>query len=103
MEDVALIEYASRSRRHRSRVRQVSSRPRPRCPAKPESIKPMKLWIGTLLMTALLQQPDAETRVINYLKANVKPGQPVIVADLVNRVFKAPDEQQALQRLYNTF
>lgn len=54
-------------------------------------------------MTVLLQQPDAETRVVNYLKANVKPGQPVIVSDLVNRVFKAPDEQQALQRLYNTF
>ena len=46
-------------------------------------------------MSALLQQPDAETRVINYLKANVKPGQPVIVSDLVNKVFKAPDEQQA--------
>jgi thiol-disulfide isomerase/thioredoxin len=63
----------------------------------------MKIWIGTLLMAALLQQPDAETRVVNYLKANVKPGQPVIVSDLVNKVFKAPDEQQALQRLYNTF
>ena len=63
----------------------------------------MKLWIGSLLMAAVLQQPDAETRVVNYLKANVKPGQPVIVSDLVNKVFKAPDEQQALQRLYNTF
>lgn len=54
-------------------------------------------------MAALLQQPDAETRVVNYLKANVKPGKPVIVSDLVNNVFKAPDERQALQRLYNTF
>ncbi len=63
----------------------------------------MKLWIGTVLIAAMLQQPDAETRVVNYLKANVKPGQPVIVSDLVNNVFKAPDEQQALQRLYNTF
>ena len=63
----------------------------------------MKFLSATLLFAALLQQPDAETRVVNYLKANVKPGQPVIVSDLVNRVFKAPDEQQALQRLYNTF
>ncbi len=63
----------------------------------------MKLWTAALLLAALLQQPDAETRVINYLKANVKPGQPVIMADLVNKVFNAPDERQALQRLYNTF
>src|SRR6185436_6844998 len=63
----------------------------------------MKSWIGTLLMAVLLQQPDAETRVVNYLKANVKPGQPVIISDLVNRVFTAPDERQAVQRLYNTF
>jgi thiol-disulfide isomerase/thioredoxin len=63
----------------------------------------MKLLVGTLLMAAVLQQPDAETRVVNYLKANVKPGQPVIISDLVNKVFKAPDERQALQRLYNTF
>jgi thiol-disulfide isomerase/thioredoxin len=63
----------------------------------------MKLWIGTLLIAVLVQQPDAETRVVNYLKANVKPGQPVIISDLVNKVFKAPDERQALQRLYNTF
>jgi len=63
----------------------------------------MKILTSALLLAALLQQPDAETRVVNYLKANVKPGQPVIVADLVNKVFKAPDEQQVLQRLYNTF
>jgi len=63
----------------------------------------MKLWISTLLMAAVLQQPNAETRVINYLKANVKPGEPVVVSNLVNNVFKAPDERQALQRLFNTF
>jgi thiol-disulfide isomerase/thioredoxin len=63
----------------------------------------MKLWIASLLVAAMLQQPDAETRVVNYLRANVKPGQRVVVSDLVNNVFKAPDERQALQRLYNTF
>jgi len=64
----------------------------------------MKLLLHALLVTVLLQQqPDAETRVINYLKANVKAGQPVVMTDLVNKVFKAQDEQQALGRLYNTF
>jgi thiol-disulfide isomerase/thioredoxin len=62
----------------------------------------MKIWMSTFLLAALLQQPDAETRVVNYLKANVKPGQPVIVSELV-KVFKTPAEQQALQRLYGTF
>jgi thiol-disulfide isomerase/thioredoxin len=63
----------------------------------------MKILLTSLLAVALLQQqPDAETRVVNYLKANVKPGQPVIMADLV-KAFKTPDEQQALGRLYNTF
>jgi thiol-disulfide isomerase/thioredoxin len=62
----------------------------------------MKLFLSALLVAALLQQPDAETRVVNYLKANVKPGQPVIVGELV-KAFKTQDEQQALGRLYNTF
>jgi thiol-disulfide isomerase/thioredoxin len=63
----------------------------------------MKAWFVALLAAAVLQQPDPETRVINYLKANVKPGQRVLVSDLVNNVFTTPEERQALQRLYNTF
>ena len=59
----------------------------------------MKQWIGTILLAVLLQQPDAETRVVNYLKANLKPGQPVKPSELVRTVFKATEEQKALQRL----
>jgi len=50
----------------------------------------------------MLQQADTETRIINYLKANVRPGQAVTVADLT-RVFKTPEEQAVLSRLFNTF
>jgi thiol-disulfide isomerase/thioredoxin len=60
-------------------------------------------WIGGILIVALLQQPDAETRVVNYLKANVRRGEPVEVSRLVNDVFKTPEERQVLQRLFNTF
>src|SRR5262245_57132150 len=63
----------------------------------------MSKWIAAMLMTALLVQADAETRIINYLKANVQPGKPVIVSDLVNNVFKTPEERQVLQRLFNSF
>jgi thiol-disulfide isomerase/thioredoxin len=49
------------------------------------------------------QGPDAETRVVEYLKANVKPGQPVVVSDLYNNVFTGPDERAVLNRLFNTF
>src|SRR6187549_1488713 len=60
-------------------------------------------WIGSILIVALLQQPDAETRVVNYLKANVRRGEPVEVSRLVNEVFKTPEERQVLDRLFNTF
>src|SRR5262245_9733753 len=46
---------------------------------------------------------DAETRIVEYLKANVKPGQRVVVSDLYNNVFTAPAEREALGRLFNTF
>jgi thiol-disulfide isomerase/thioredoxin len=49
------------------------------------------------------QGPDAEARVVAYLKANVKPGQPVVVSDLYNNVFTGPDERAVLNRLFNTF
>jgi len=58
--------------------------------------------MSVVLLSALLQQADPETRIVNYLKANVRPGQAVTVADLT-RVFKTPEEQAALSRLFNTF
>jgi len=45
----------------------------------------------------------AEKRVVEYLKANLKPGEPVIVSRLYNEVFTTPEERRALDRLYNIF
>jgi thiol-disulfide isomerase/thioredoxin len=56
------------------------------------------------LISLLLQQPSAiEIRIVEYLKKNVMPGRPVVVSDLYNNVFKTPEEQKVLERLYNTF
>lgn len=56
-----------------------------------------------VLLLAAPQAPPAETRVVEYLKANVKPGQPVVVSELYNTVFTGPEERAALNRLFNTF
>jgi thiol-disulfide isomerase/thioredoxin len=47
--------------------------------------------------------PEAEARVVEYLKAHVKPGRPVVVSELYNTVFTGPEERAALNRLFNTF
>jgi thiol-disulfide isomerase/thioredoxin len=60
----------------------------------------------TLVLAAFLaapQAPPAEVRVVEYLEANVKPGQPVVVSELYNTVFTGPEERAALNRLFNTF
>ncbi|MEO8499642.1 MAG: TlpA disulfide reductase family protein [Vicinamibacteria bacterium] len=44
-----------------------------------------------------------EAAVVEYLKANVKPGQPVVVSTLFNEVFKGEPERKVLNRLFNTF
>jgi hypothetical protein len=46
---------------------------------------------------------DPEERIIAYLRENVRPGQAVLVTELFNDVFTRPEEQQALQRLYDAF
>jgi cytochrome oxidase Cu insertion factor (SCO1/SenC/PrrC family) len=59
-----------------------------------------------LILAATLaapQAPEAEVRVVEYLKANVKPGQPVVVSELYNAVFTTPEERAVLNRLFNTF
>jgi hypothetical protein len=45
---------------------------------------------------------DPEERVVAYLKDNVSPGKEVLVTNLLNNVFTEPEEQQAVQRLYNS-
>jgi len=53
----------------------------------------------------LLSQNDREVerKIIEYLKANLKAGQPVIVSKLHNEVFTSPAERKVLDRLYNIF
>ncbi|MCI0419684.1 MAG: TlpA family protein disulfide reductase [Acidobacteria bacterium] len=46
---------------------------------------------------------DVERKIIEYLKANLKAGEPVIVSKLHNEVFTAPEERKVLDRLYNIF
>jgi thiol-disulfide isomerase/thioredoxin len=55
------------------------------------------------LLLAAPQASPAEARVVEYLEAHVKPGQPVVVSQLYNEVFTGPEERAALNRLFNTF
>src|SRR5262245_31252277 len=60
--------------------------------------------ISLAFVSLLFQQASpVETRIIQYLKTHVTPGQPVVISDLYNNVFKTPEEQKVLDRLYNTF
>jgi cytochrome c biogenesis protein CcmG/thiol:disulfide interchange protein DsbE len=63
----------------------------------------MQHLVGLMLVFLVFQAPSAERRVIEYLKANVTPGKPVVVSDLYNNVFKTPEERKVLDRLFNTF
>ncbi len=63
----------------------------------------MSNWIGSVLLALLLQQANAETRVVEYLKLNVAAGRPVVVSDLLTKVFKAPEEQQVVTSLFSAF
>jgi thiol-disulfide isomerase/thioredoxin len=58
-----------------------------------------------LLVAALLapQAPEAEVKVVEYLKAHVRPGERVVVSELYNEVFTTDAERAALNRLFNTF
>jgi thiol-disulfide isomerase/thioredoxin len=70
------------------------------------SPKPLALLALGLVAAApaAAQQPlDAEKKVVDYLKANVKPGEPLIVSNLYNNVFKTDEERKVLNRLFNTF
>ena len=68
---------------------------------------------STFVLTLALAAPEtsfsqssaktSETAVIEYLKANVKPGEPVLVSKLFNEVFTSEADRKALNRLFNTF
>ncbi len=52
---------------------------------------------------AAAQGAEAEVKVVEYLKANVKPGERIVVSQLYNEVFATDAERAALNRLFNTF
>jgi cytochrome c biogenesis protein CcmG, thiol:disulfide interchange protein DsbE len=54
---------------------------------------------------SLFSQTDREIerKIVEYLKANLKAGEPVIVSRLHNEVFTSPQERKGLDRLYNIF
>lgn len=62
------------------------------------------VWLFLLLSaTIALPQPDAETRILQYIREHLRPGEPLVVTELYNNVFTRPDERQALDKLYNAF
>jgi thiol-disulfide isomerase/thioredoxin len=64
------------------------------------------LFILALLfsgMAATQTDTAVEKRIVDYLKKNVSPGKPLVVSDLYNNVFTAPEERKALDRLFNVF
>lgn len=56
-----------------------------------------------LALVALQSSPEAEARVVAYLRAHVTPGQPVLASRLASEVFTGPEERAALDRLFNVF
>ena len=60
------------------------------------------LWSRSQRASAA-QANDAETRVLDYIRDHLKPGQPLLISELYSNVFTQPDERQALGKLYNAF
>jgi len=63
----------------------------------------MLLLTVTTALALLQPASSPEVKIVEYLKANVKPGQRVMVSELYNDVFTAPEERAALNKLFNTF
>ncbi len=63
----------------------------------------MHAWTVLAAMTLFVQQPNAETRVVEYLRDSVEQGRRVEPSQLVNEVFTTPEERAAVGRLYDTF
>ncbi len=70
-------------------------------------ISPTLALALALTVQAPVSAPPAalspEATIVEYLKANVKPGEPVVVSRLFNEVFTGEPERKALNRLFNTF
>lgn len=61
----------------------------------------LALAFGAVFAAAAV--PPAEVRVVEYLKAHVKPGERVVVSQLYNEVFTSAEERAVLDRLFNSF
>jgi thiol-disulfide isomerase/thioredoxin len=55
------------------------------------------------IVEAPAESDSPETRIIRYLEAEVQPGEAIVVSELYSEVFTSPEEQAALDRLFNTF
>jgi len=56
-----------------------------------------------VVLAAGMTATAAEERVVDYLRHNIRAGQPVVVSTLANEVFTAPEERAALDRLFSAF
>ena len=67
----------------------------------------MRIFASALALalssSAFAQNDDAEQRIINYIKENAKPGERLILSNLYNEVFTAPEERAALDKLTAAF
>ncbi len=63
----------------------------------------MQAWFAVALAPFLAQQPDPETRIVEYLRESIEQGRRIEVSDLVNDVFTSPEERATLDRLYDSF
>ena len=59
------------------------------------------LLLASVAPAHVAAQQDAETRVLNYIREHLRPGEPLLVTELYNKVFTEPDERKALDKLYN--
>lgn len=59
--------------------------------------------LAVLAQTQAAPAQSPEARIVEYLQQNVKAGQRVVVSELYNTVFTAPEERAALNRMFNTF
>ena len=66
--------------------------------------KACSLAFGLVLFATLGRAADdPETRVLNYIRDHVHPGEPLRITELYNQVLTQPEERKALSKLYSAF
>jgi thiol-disulfide isomerase/thioredoxin len=61
------------------------------------------LALSAAVILPAQSDPAVEKRIVDYLKQHVEPGKPVVVSELVNKVFTTEEERKELSRLFNIF